>query len=430
MRMKTIIATSVILLMLGSMLLMCASAQDDYPDLTWSTSVGEGKTFKWNFQEVTWPDLYYLEEEIVTGSTIEIDVNADMPANGEAYDSYCIGFDEIVELRVNGNTKTFSDFVAGDYSNYIAYLLIPTEASYTYGEVPITMAPKDYLPIVIPLSSGGEVTEEDVVVTSDSTTVYVEVQELDVSHSAQSQKSSGIAQVWQAVDPFDDTSYLTLTIDGYTGEIPEIGAGVATVDDDTTDDDRTDDDEIDWSEFEDWEEEWDADAWEDWDVDWDEWDFDAEDYDMDAWSSGTTDLCYMDMDWDNLTEEFDELEDFDWEEEGLEDLGIYFTLDSNETIDHLHLELEIDLPAGTDPAHIKLFYFDEVNGVWVKIATSSFNPDTGKLEVDIDHLTVFAAAADDSEGSVDKKDAPSGFTVVMLIFGLAGAMLLVGRKRL
>jgi PGF-CTERM protein len=319
----------------------------------------------------------------------------------------------VIEIKINGNTKVFSEVVADAYSTYLAYLLIPLEAD-LYG---YPMGPMEYLPLVIPASSGGEIAEEDVVVIEDdSGTIFVYAEETDAQHSAQADADTGITQIWQAQDTVDPSNYITMTIDGYTGDIPPIGGGDIPYD------------EFDWDNFtwdEDWDEDWD---WESLDIDWDEYDWECGDMELDVWCDGYDDLEYDEMDWDALGAEWDALEDWDWEEEGLEDLGLYFEINSDDEINFMHVEIDIEVDKDTDTSTIKLYYLDEDTEIWVKIETSGYNEDTGKLEADIDHLTVFAAMAEDTDGDkVDKDDAP-GFAAVLVLFGLAGAVLFLRRK--
>jgi hypothetical protein len=377
------------------------------------------KTYTWNFHEVTWPDLYYLEEPIVTGSTIEFKIETAMPADSSAYEDYCAGFDSVITVKINGNVKTFSAIVGDDYSTYLAYLLIPLEASYPLYSV--YLSPMEYLPLVIPVSSGGEIAEEDVIVTEDDAFVYIYAEETDVTHDARVEASTGHCPLWQAWDPMDSNNYITLTMDGYSGEIPPIG-GDPYLDDDIPD-------EFDWDDFDfedNWSEDWD---WEDLNVDWDEYDYDVDDMDMDIWFNGSDDLDFEDVDWEDLEADFEELEDWDWGEEGLEDLGCYFELTTDGDINHIHIEIDITLEEGVDATTVKLYYYDESKDEWVKIETSVYNEDTGKIEADVDHLTVFAAMAEDTAEPADDDDSPSGFVVAVAIMCLVGAVFLFRRKR-
>jgi len=413
MRMKNVVVLSIIFIFVGSMLLASVPAQtseySDTMDLDWDSSITVSKTYTWNMHEVNWPGLEYLGETIETDSTIEFDIMDTMPADTSAYEDYCAGFDDVIDVSINENVKTFSDVVADDYSTYLAYLIVPLEASYP--EYDVYLGPESYLPIVIPASSGGEIADEDVYAYIIENIIYIEAIEDDVEHYAELDLDTGVTQLWQTWDIADESNYLTLTVDGYTGEIPAVGEG------------------FDWENYDyetDWSVDWD---WELLDVDWDEYDWDESDYDLDLWFAGTEDLDFEDMDWEQLEKDFAELADWDWEDAGLEDLGVFFEIETTGDVNHIHLEIEVELDDNVDATTVKLYYYDEGEEEWVKIETSVYNEDTGKVEADIDHLTVFAAAADDSGQDVKKDDAPGGFVAALVILGMAGAVVFLSRKK-
>ena len=118
--------------------------------------------------------------------------------------------------------------------------------------------------------------------------------------------------------------------------------------------------------------------------------------------------------------------DSDESGENLMDIGLVFEITSDdEDISDIHLELDIrdQIPTDVDAERIKLFWLDEVNDIWVKIETSSYDPVTGILTADIDHLTIFAPMAE--ETVQEKRSGESGDSSMVFIIAIIGSVLTV-----
>ena len=116
----------------------------------------------------------------------------------------------------------------------------------------------------------------------------------------------------------------------------------------------------------------------------------------------------------------------DESDENLMDIGLVFEITSDDQdISGIHLKLDIRdrIPAGVDADRIKLFWLDKANDTWVKIEQSSYDPVTGVLTANIDHLTIFAPMAE--ETVQEKGSGESGDSSLFLIIGIIGVLLTV-----
>jgi hypothetical protein len=117
--------------------------------------------------------------------------------------------------------------------------------------------------------------------------------------------------------------------------------------------------------------------------------------------------------------------------QNLIDLDVYFQINPKEDdAEDIHIELDIEdnVPSDIKARNVKLFWLDEDKGEWVEVEDSEYDPDTGLLSADIDHLTVFAAYAKDETEDMEKDSAP-GFEIILAILGSLLVLALVNRRR-
>ncbi len=115
----------------------------------------------------------------------------------------------------------------------------------------------------------------------------------------------------------------------------------------------------------------------------------------------------------------------------LVDLDILFEVNpknSEEEAKEVHIEFGIkdNLPQGTKPENVKMFWLDEEEGEWVEIKDSEYDPSSGLIEADVDHLTVFAAYAKEDEEQME--DSPA-FEIFLVILGCLAAFAFVSKRR-
>jgi len=113
------------------------------------------------------------------------------------------------------------------------------------------------------------------------------------------------------------------------------------------------------------------------------------------------------------------------------DLEVYFEINPvEEDAEDIHIEMDIEENVPDDVSHedVHLYWLDEEEGEWVMVDDSMYDPDTGLLIADIDHLTVFAACAEEDTGDMDKDDAP-GYEMFLAIVGSLIVLAFVNRRK-
>ena len=83
--------------------------------------------------------------------------------------------------------------------------------------------------------------------------------------------------------------------------------------------------------------------------------------------------------------------------DALDSLGIFLeiTQQGDGTLNWVYIKINYDLvPAGVDPALLKLYYWGETGQEWVRIANSGVNTNGKYVWANITHLTVFTARED------------------------------------
>ena len=107
--------------------------------------------------------------------------------------------------------------------------------------------------------------------------------------------------------------------------------------------------------------------------------------------------------------------------ESILDFGVFLNITSNENVSRFQLKINLgpiggkNIPTGTDPESIKLFYFDEDLKKWVKIEDSYYDPETGILTAKIEHLTVFAPMASKMSGEKKEDDGDGDITIYVVL---------------
>lgn len=117
----------------------------------------------------------------------------------------------------------------------------------------------------------------------------------------------------------------------------------------------------------------------------------------------------------------------DDEPKGPLDLGFYFEVEATDSgIGNIHLEIDMSgkIPAGVDTECIKLYWLDEERGEWIKIETSCYNETTGKLEADVDHLTIFAPMVE-TQQRAGQDSRSAGVEMIIVIVAVIMAVFLV-----
>jgi len=74
-------------------------------------------------------------------------------------------------------------------------------------------------------------------------------------------------------------------------------------------------------------------------------------------------------------------------------LGVYIniTQTGTGTLNWVFIKIEFeDVPAGIDPAKLRMYYWDETTSKWVKITNSGVNTDEKYVWANVTHLTIFA----------------------------------------
>ena len=107
--------------------------------------------------------------------------------------------------------------------------------------------------------------------------------------------------------------------------------------------------------------------------------------------------------------------------------GVMFNVSvGNGEISNIHLDIDIGkkIPSDVDESRIRLYWLDEENGKWEKIENSSYDPETGYLSADIDHLTIFAPMEEPAEKKGAASDENS-LAVIIVIVATVMAVLLV-----
>jgi len=138
------------------------------------------------------------------------------------------------------------------------------------------------------------------------------------------------------------------------------------------------------------------------------------------------------VDIDDLDDHFDENNSEQLRVQGLIELNIYFEISPKNSAEEatdvqISLDIEEKIPEGTKTSKIRMFWLDEDKGEWVKVEGSSYDPDTGLLTGEVDHLTVFAAYAEEDSEDMDK-DAP-GYELVIAIFGCLLLLCILSKRR-
>ena len=107
--------------------------------------------------------------------------------------------------------------------------------------------------------------------------------------------------------------------------------------------------------------------------------------------------------------------------ESILDFGVFLNITSNENVSRFQLKINLgpiggkNIPTGTDPESIKLFYFDEDLKKLVKIEDSYYDPETGILTAKIEHLTVFAPMASKMSGEKKEDDGDGDITIYVVL---------------
>jgi len=116
--------------------------------------------------------------------------------------------------------------------------------------------------------------------------------------------------------------------------------------------------------------------------------------------------------------------------------GIMFNVNVGEgEISDIHLDIDIRarIPSDVDESRIRLYWFNETSRTWEKIENSSYDPDTGFLSADIDHLTIFAPMEEPSEkkGAVsDENSLPIIIVVVTTVMAVLLVVFLAMKRKL
>lgn len=116
------------------------------------------------------------------------------------------------------------------------------------------------------------------------------------------------------------------------------------------------------------------------------------------------------------------------EKQNLKDLEILFEINpKNDSEEAKVINIEIDISdklGDIDPEKIKLYWLDEEEGEWVVIEGSEVDED-GTLTAEIDHLTIFAAYAEESK----KEEKSPGFGIIAVILASFAALVIISRKK-
>ena len=107
--------------------------------------------------------------------------------------------------------------------------------------------------------------------------------------------------------------------------------------------------------------------------------------------------------------------------------GVMFNVSIGDgEVSDIHLDIDIGgrIPSDVDEGMIRLYWLDEEHGKWEKIENSSYDPKTGYLSADIDHLTIFAPMEEPSEKKGAASDENS-LAVIIVVIATVMAVLLV-----
>ncbi len=100
---------------------------------------------------------------------------------------------------------------------------------------------------------------------------------------------------------------------------------------------------------------------------------------------------------------------------------------------HLNIDIREKIPSDVDESRIRLYWFDEDRGTWTKIENSSYDPGTGYLSANIDHLTIFAPMEEPSEkkGAVsDENSLPIIIVVVATVMAVFLVVFLAMKRKM